>query len=71
MKMLRMSSGVTLKEFKSKTLHIEEPIVKKLEERQMRWFGHVMRRDEDHVVKQMMNKNIPQQKRRGRPQKPG
>lgn len=72
MKMLRMMTGVTLKDkIKSNyirgSLKVEEPIVKKLEQRQMTWYGHVMRRDNQHVVNKMINKQIPRHRRQGRP----
>lgn len=72
MKMLRMSAGVTLKDklrssYIRKSLGVDETIVTKLEERQMKWYGHVMRRDEEHIVKKSMNIELPRQARRGRP----
>jgi len=35
----------------------------------MQWYGHVKRREESHVVQEMLNKEIPRIVRRGRPKK--
>ena len=36
---------------------------RKITERRLKWYGHVMRMEEDHVVRRVMTKAIP----RGRP----
>ncbi|XP_049884352.1 uncharacterized protein LOC126379585 [Pectinophora gossypiella] len=70
MRMLRWSAGVTLLD-KIRNEYIRgsykiAPIVDKLQEKRMRWYGHVMRRPEDHIVRTALN--IPTSKRgRGRP----
>ena len=33
----------------------------------MKWYGHVMRMEEDHVVRRVMTKAIPGKRKRGRP----
>ena len=43
-------------------------ISKKFQERRMRWYGHVMRRDEEYVGKRAMGIEV-QGSRRGRPKK--
>ena len=43
-------------------------ISKKVQERRMRWYGHVMRRDEEYVGKRVMGIEV-QGSRRGRPKK--
>ena len=43
-------------------------IPKKVQERRMRWYGHVMRRDEEYVGKRVMGIEV-QGSRRGRPKK--
>ena len=43
-------------------------IPKKVQERRMRWYGHVMRRDEEYVGKRAMGIEV-QGSRRGRPKK--
>ncbi|XP_061715960.1 uncharacterized protein LOC133524124 [Cydia pomonella] len=70
MKMLRWAAGVTRLD-KVHNEHIRgsykvAPITDKIKESRMRWYGHVMRRDEDHVVKKALS--LPDSKRgRGRP----
>ena len=44
-------------------------ISKKVQERRMRWYGHVMRRDEEYVGKRMMGTEVQESRRRGRPKK--
>ncbi|KAI5642476.1 hypothetical protein NE865_05503 [Phthorimaea operculella] len=68
--MLRWSGGVTRLD-KVRNEYIRgsfkvAPIADKLKESRLRWFGHIMRRDDDYVVKTAMN--LPEKKRgRGRP----
>ena len=67
-----MTAGVTLKDkIKSRyirgSLKISQTITAKMEEKRMRWYGHVKRREESHVVQEMVNKEIPRIVRRGRP----
>ncbi|KAG7296805.1 hypothetical protein JYU34_020747 [Plutella xylostella] len=70
MKMLRWAGGVTRLD-KVRNEHIRgsfkvAPIAEKLKETRLRWFGHVMRREDDYAVKKAMH--IPSQSRgRGRP----
>ncbi|XP_061721100.1 uncharacterized protein LOC133527920 [Cydia pomonella] len=70
MKMLRWSAGVTRldrirNEYVRGSFKVV-PIGDKLVERRMRWFGHVMRRDEEYPVKKALA--IPEERReRGRP----
>ena len=44
-------------------------ISKKVQERRMRWYGHVMRRDEEYVGKRAMGIEVQGSRRRGRPKK--
>ena len=44
-------------------------IPKKVQERRMRWYGHVMRRDEECVGKRVMDIEVQESRRRGRPKK--
>ena len=44
-------------------------ISKTVQERMMRWYGHAMRRDEEHVGKRMMGIEVQGSGRRGRPKK--
>lgn len=70
MKMLRWSGGVTRLD-KVRNEYIRgsfkvAPIHNKLTENRLRWYGHVMRRPEEHVVKTALS--LPENKRgRGRP----
>ena len=40
---------------------------RKITERRLKWYGHVMTMEEDHVVKRVMTKAIPGKRKRGRP----
>ncbi|CAK1595248.1 unnamed protein product [Parnassius mnemosyne] len=70
MKMLRWSAGVTRLD-KVRNEYIRgsfkvAPIVDKMVESRMRWYGHVMRREEEHPVRKALA--IPEKKKgRGRP----
>ncbi|XP_073950972.1 uncharacterized protein [Choristoneura fumiferana] len=70
MKMLRWAVGVTRLD-KVRNEHIRgsykvAPIADKVKESRMRWYGHVMRRSDDHVVKKALA--LPDNNRgRGRP----
>ena len=35
----------------------------------MRWYGHVMRRDQEYVGRKMMEMELPGKRRRGRPKR--
>lgn len=70
MKMLRWSGGVTRmdkirNEYVRGTFKVAQ-IHEKLRENRLRWYGHVMRRDDDHMTKKVLN--IEENRRgRGRP----
>lgn len=71
MRMLRWAGGVTLKdkvrnEYMRGSFKVA-PITDKILESRLRWYGHVMRRPKDYVVKKCLS--IATKKRgRGRPQ---
>ncbi|XP_063374130.1 uncharacterized protein LOC134661850 [Cydia amplana] len=71
MRMLRWAGGVTLMD-RVRNNHIRgtfrvAPIAEKMCESRLRWFGHVMRRDDHHMTKRALN-DIPEIRRgRGRP----
>ena len=44
-------------------------ISNKVQEHRMRWYGHVMRRDEEYVGKRAMGIEVQGSRRRGRPKK--
>ena len=71
MMMLRWMCGVTRKD-KIRNEHIRgtTKVVqasRKITERRLKWYGHVMRMEEDHVVRRVMTKAIPGKRKRGWP----
>ena len=73
MKMLRFAMGVTRKD-KIRNEHIRktvkvERLRMKMREGRFRWYGHVMRRDQEYVGRKLMEKELPGKRRRGRPKK--
>ena len=71
MRMLRWMCGMTRKD-KIRNEHIRgtTKVVqasRKITERRLKWYGHVMRMEEDHVVRRVMTKAIPGKRKRGRP----
>ena len=73
MKMLRFAMGVTRKD-KIRNEHIRstvkvERLGMKMREGRLRWYGHVMRRDQEYVGRKMMEMELPGKRRRGRPKR--
>uniref|UniRef100_A0A8D9A964 Endonuclease-reverse transcriptase n=1 Tax=Cacopsylla melanoneura TaxID=428564 RepID=A0A8D9A964_9HEMI len=73
MRMLRWSCGVTRmdrirNEVIRNKLRVTE-VTKKIQERRMQWYGHVMRRDEDYVGKRVRRMEVAGRRARGRPKK--
>ena len=73
MKMLRFAMGVTRKD-KIRNEHIRstvkvERLGMKVREGRMRWYGHVMRRDQEYVGRKMMEMELSEKRRRGRPKR--
>ena len=73
MKMLRFAMGVTRKdkirnEYIRSTVKVER-LGMKMREGRLRWYGHVMRRDQEYVGKKMMEMELPGKRKRGRPKK--
>ena len=71
MRMLRWMSGVTkldriANERIRGTTKVGE-ISKKVQESRLKWYRHVLRREEKHVGKIMMVMEVPGKRRRGRP----
>ena len=71
MRMLRWMCGVTRKD-KSWNEHIRgttrvAQASKKITERRLIWYGHVMRRDGEHIVRKVLRADIPGKRKRGRP----
>ena len=73
MKMLRFTTGVTRKD-KIRNEHTRstvkvECLGMKMREGRLRWYGHVMRRDQEYVGRKMMEMELPGKRRRGRPKR--
>ena len=73
MKMLRFAMGVTRKdkirnEYIRSTVKVEQ-LGMKMREGRLRWYGHVMRRDQEYVGRKMMEMELPGERRRGRPKR--
>ena len=69
MKMLRFAMGVTRKD-KIRNEHIRstlkvEQLGMKMREGRLRWYGHVMRRDQEYVGRKMMEMELPGKRKRG------
>ena len=73
MKVLRFAMGVTRKD-KIRNEHIRstvrvERLGMKTREGRLRWYGNVMRRDQEYVGRKMMEMELPGKRRRGRPKR--
>ena len=73
MKMLRFAMGVTRKD-KIRNKHIRstvkvERLGMKMREGRLRWYGDVMRRDQEYAGRKMMEMELPGKRRRGRPKR--
>ena len=71
MKMLRFAIGVTRKD-KIRNEHIRSTVTverlgMKMREGRLRWYGHVIRRDQEYVGRKMMEMELPGKRKRGRP----
>ena len=71
MRMLRWMSGVTRKD-KIRNEHIRgttrvAQASKKITERRLIWYGHVTRRDGEHILRKVLRADIPGKRMRGRP----
>ena len=70
MKMLRFAMGVTIKdkirnEYISSTVKIEQSGMK-VREGRLRWYGHVMRREQEYVGRRVMETELPGKRKRWR-----
>ena len=73
MKMLRFARKVTIKdkirnEYIRSTVKVERLGLKMREDR-LRWYGHVMRREQEYVGRKMMEMELPGKRKRGRPKR--
>jgi hypothetical protein len=71
MRMLQWMCGVTRigirNEYIRGSLKVA-PVTKKMRSNRLTWYGHVMRRDESHIIKRVMTMNVDGHPR-GRPRK--
>ena len=73
MRMLRWMSGVTREDrirneyIRGSTKVLE--ISRKAQEGRLRWYGHILRREEEHVGRRTMEMEVRGRRRRGRPKK--
>ena len=73
MKMLRFVMGVTRKdkirnEYIKSTIKVER-LGMKMRKVRLRWYGHVMRRDQKYVGRKIIETELLGKKRRGRPKR--
>ena len=73
MKMLRFAMGVTRKdkirnECIRSTVKVEW-LGMKMREGRLRWYGHVMRRDQEHLGRKMLEMELLGKRKRGRPKR--
>ena len=73
MKTLRFAMGVTRKdkirnEYIKSTVKVER-LGMKMREGRLRWYGHVMRRDQEYVGRKMIEMELPGKRKRGRPKR--
>ena len=73
MKILRWMSGVTKldrirNERNRGTTKVGE-ISKKVQESRLKWYGHVLRREDEYVGKRVMGMEVPGKRKRGRPKR--
>ena len=73
MKMLRFAMRVTRKD-KIRNEHIRntvkvERLGMKMREGRLRWYGHIMRRDQEYIGRKMMEMELPGKRKRGRPKR--
>ena len=69
--MLRWMCGVTRRDtIRNEHIRGTTRVVqasKKITEKRLKWYGHVRRMKEEHIVRRMLDVNIPGKRRRGRP----
>ena len=69
MKMLRFAMGMTRKD-KIRNEHIRstvkvERLGMKMRKGRLRWYGHVMKRDQEYVGRKMMEMGLPEREKEG------
>ena len=68
MKMLRFAMGVTRNEYIRGTVKVEQ-LIMKMREGRLRWYGHVMKREQEYVGRKMMEMELLEKRKRGRPKR--
>ena len=73
MKMLRFAMGVTRKD-KIRNEYIRDKVKverlgMKMREGMLRWYAHVIRRDQEYVGRKMMEMELPGKRKRARPKR--
>ena len=73
MKMLKFAMGMTRKdkirnEYIRGTVKVEQLGIK-MREGRLRWYRHVMRRDQEYVGRKMIEMQLPGKRKRGRPKR--
>ena len=75
MRMLRWMNGVTkldrIRNEKIRGTTKVGEISKKVQESGLKWYGHVLRREDEYVGKRVMAMEVPGKRRRGRPKRRG
>ena len=71
MRILRWMSGVTkldnIRNERIRRITKVGEISKKVQESRLKWYGHVLRREDEYVGKRVMRMEVPGKRRRGRP----
>ena len=62
------TDGAIRNEHIRSTVKVEQ-LGMKMREGRLRWYGHVMRRDQEYVGRKMMEMELPGKRRRGRPKR--
>ena len=73
MKVLRFAMGVTRKEkFRNEYIRGTVKVKRlgmKMRKGRLRWYGHVMRRDQEYVGRKMIEIELPGKRKRGKPKR--
>ena len=71
LRMLRWMSGVTkldrIRNERIRGITNVGEMSKKVQESRVKWYGHVLRREDEYVGKRVMAMDVPGNRRRGRP----
>ena len=72
--MVRAKCGVKLRDRRStedlrEMLGLEEPLELRARANGVRWYGHVLRKDDEHVLRKAMEFELDAKRKRGRPKK--